>query len=186
VLAYSDFPPGKDSTEAFRASFEKAGGKVLDSIPMGSPAQVPDFTPFMQRVKDAKPDVLYVFIPAGRQATAIMKAWDDLGLKAAGIKLVGPGDITTDEELPNMGDIPLGVITAHHYAAALNNPTNKSFVAAFKKEYGATSTPNFMSVGGWDGMAGIFHAIKAQNGKLVPDMTMAVPIPTRPSAWRRS
>ncbi len=137
------------------------------------PLQNPDFTPFMQRVKDAKPDVLYVFIPAGRQATAVMKAWEDLGLKAAGIKLVGPGDITTDEELPNMGEIPLGVITAHHYAAALNNPTNKAFVAAFKKEYGANSTPNFMSVAGWDGMAAIYHAIKVQKGKLNADATMA-------------
>jgi branched-chain amino acid transport system substrate-binding protein len=124
-------------------------------------------------VKDAKPEVLYVFIPAGRQATAVMKAYQDLGLKDAGIKLVGPGDITTDEELPNMGDVPLGVITAHHYAAALKNSQNQAFVAEWKKEYGATSTPNFMGAAGWDGMAAIFHAIKAQNGKVTPDGTMA-------------
>jgi branched-chain amino acid transport system substrate-binding protein len=169
--AVSDYAPGHDGEQGFMKGFTEGGGQMAGSVRM--PLQNPDFTPFMQRVKDAKPDVLYVFIPAGRQATAVMKAWEDLGLKAAGIKLVGPGDITTDEELPNMGDIPLGVITAHHYAAALNNPTNKAFVAAFKKEYGANATPNFMSVAGWDGMAAIYHAIKAQNGKLDPDKTMA-------------
>ncbi len=171
--AVSDYAPGHDGEQGFIKGFTEGGGQMAGSVRM--PVQNPDFTPFMQRVKDAKPDVLYVFIPAGRQATAIMKAWDDLGLKAAGIKLVGPGDITTDEELPNMGDIPLGVITAHHYAAALNNPTNKSFVAAFKKEYGATSTPNFMSVAGWT----------AWRRSITPSRRRtASSIPTR--RWRRS
>src|SRR5579884_447020 len=81
VLAYSDFPPGKDSTEAFRASFEKAGGKILDSIPMGSPAQVPDMTPFFQRAKDQKPDCLYVFIPAGSHASAVVQTYGNLKMK---------------------------------------------------------------------------------------------------------
>lgn len=169
--AVTDYAPGHDGEQGFIKGFTESGGQVLGSVRM--PIQNPDFVPFMQRVKDAKPDVLYVFIPAGRQATAIMKAYNDLGLKDAGIKLVGPGDITTDEELPNMGDVPLGVITAHHYAAALKNPQNQAFVAAWKKEYGADSTPNFMAAGGWDGMAAIFHAIKAQNGKVTPDGTMA-------------
>lgn len=169
--AVSDYAPGHDGEQAFIKGFTEGGGQMAGTVRM--PLANPDFIPFMQRVKDAKPDVLYVFIPAGRQATAVMKAYQDLGLKDAGIKLVGPGDITTDEELPNMGDVPLGVITAHHYAAALKNPQNQAFVAAWKKEYGATSTPNFMGAAGWDGMAAIFHAIKAQNGKVTPDGTMA-------------
>jgi branched-chain amino acid transport system substrate-binding protein len=169
--AVSDYAPGHDGEQAFIKGFTEGGGQMAGTVRM--PLSNPDFIPFMQRVKDAKPDVLYVFIPAGRQATAVMKAYQDLGLKDAGIKLVGPGDITTDEELPNMGDVPLGVITAHHYAAALKNPQNQAFVAAWKKEYGATSTPNFMGTAGWDGMAAIFHAIKAQNGKVTPDGTMA-------------
>lgn len=169
--AVTDYAPGHDAEQGFTRGFTGAGGQIVGSVRM--PIQNPDFIPFMQRVKDAKPDALFVFIPAGRQATAIMKAFGDLGLAQAGIKLIGPGDITTDEELPNMGDVPLGVITAHHYADALNNPTNKAFVAAWKKEYGDASRPNFMAVGGWDGMAAIFHAIKAQNGKVDPDKTMA-------------
>ncbi len=169
--AVTDYAPGHDGEQGFIKGFSEGGGQVLGSVRM--PIQSPDFVPFMQRVKDAKPDALYVFIPAGRQATAVMKAFGDLGLKDAGIKLIGPGDITTDEELPNMGDVPLGVITAHHYSAVLKNPQNQAFVAQWKKEYGATSTPNFMGAAGWDGMAAIFHAIKAQNGKVTPDGTMA-------------
>jgi branched-chain amino acid transport system substrate-binding protein len=169
--AVSDYAPGHDGEQGFIKGFTEGGGQMVGTVRM--PLANPDFIPFMQRVKDAKPEVLYVFIPAGRQATAVMKAYQDLGLKDAGIKLVGPGDITTDEELPNMGDVPLGVITAHHYAAALKNPQNRAFVAEWKKEYGANSTPNFMGTAGWDGMAAIFHAIKAQNGKVTPDGTMA-------------
>jgi branched-chain amino acid transport system substrate-binding protein len=128
----------------------------------------------MQRVKDAKPDVLKIFIPAGKTATAVMKNFSDLGLGAAGIKLIGPGDITTDEELPNMGEVALGVLTVHHYSAAAERPANKAFVAAWKKEYGANETPNFLSAGSWDGMDMIFQAIKAQKGKLDPDRTIEI------------
>jgi branched-chain amino acid transport system substrate-binding protein len=128
----------------------------------------------MQRVKDAKPDALMVFIPAGKTATAVMKNFSDLGLAQAGIKLIGPGDITTEEELPNMGDVAMGVTTMFHWSAALDNKENKAFIAAWKKEYGQGETPNFLSVGSWDGTALIFEAIKRQNGKLDPDKTMEI------------
>src|SRR5215210_1066935 len=158
----SDFGPGHDSEDGFSKGFEEGGGKMLGKVRV--PLQNPDWAAYMQRVKDAKPDVLQVFIPAGKTATAVMKNFSDLGLDKAGIKLIGPGDITTDEELPNMGDVALGVLTVHHYSAAADRPANKAFVAAWKKEYGANETPNFISVGGWDGMDAIFHALKAQKG----------------------
>ena len=168
----SDFGPGHDSEEAFIKGFTEGGGKVLGSVRV--PLQNPDWAAYMQRVKDAKPDVLKVFIPAGKTATAVMKNFSDLGLASAGIKLIGPGDITTDEELPNMGDVALGVLTVHHYSAAGDRPANKAFVAAWKKEFGANETPNFLSAGSWDGMDMIFQAIKAQKGKLDPDKTMEI------------
>jgi branched-chain amino acid transport system substrate-binding protein len=123
-------------------------------------------------VKDAKPDALAVFIPAGKTATAVLKAFGELGLASAGVKLIGPGDVTTDEELENMGDAALGVLTVHHYSAAAERPANKAFVAAWKREYGANETPNFVAVGGWDGMAAMMYAIKEQKGKLDSDRTM--------------
>jgi branched-chain amino acid transport system substrate-binding protein len=126
----------------------------------------------MQRAKDAKPDVLFGFVPAGKQATAIIKAYGELELNKAGIKFIGPGDIVTDEELPNMGDVPIGVTTVLHYSAAATRPANKAFVDAWHKEYGADSTPSFMSVGAWDAMDAIYYVIREQKGKIDPDKTM--------------
>src|SRR4030095_6230340 len=94
------------------------------------------------------------------------------GREKGGIKSIGPADITTDEELPNMGDVAIGVITAHHYSAAATRPANKAFVAAWKKEYGEKSVPNFMSVGGWDAMDAIYYVIREQKGKIEPKKTM--------------
>src|SRR5947207_1410729 len=82
VVAYSDFPPGKDSLEAFKAGFEANGGKVIDAIPAGGGGAVPDFTPFFQRAKDEKPDVLFVFVPAGDHAVAVAKTYNALGVRA--------------------------------------------------------------------------------------------------------
>jgi branched-chain amino acid transport system substrate-binding protein len=166
VVAYTDFPPGKDSLEAFKHGFEANGGKVIDAIPAGGPGTVPDFTPFFQRAKDEKPDVLYVFVPAGDHAAAVVKTYGALGMREAGIKLIGPGDITQDIKLQGMGDTAVGLVTMHHYNADLDNPENKRFVAAWKKEYGADSTPDFMAVGGYDGMAAIVHAVQATKGKM--------------------
>ena len=168
----SDFGPGHDSEEAFSKAFEEHGGKVVSKVRV--PLQNPDWAAYMQRVKDAKPDCLMVFIPAGKTATAVMKNFSDLGLDKAGIKLIGPGDITTDEELPNMGDVALGVLTVHHYSAAATRPENKAFVEAWKKEYGANETPNFVAVGAYDGAALIVEAIKQQKGKLDADKTMEI------------
>jgi branched-chain amino acid transport system substrate-binding protein len=166
VVAYTDYPPGKDSLTAFKTAFEANGGKVTDAIPAGGPGAVPDFTPFFQRAKDEKPDVLYVFVPAGDHAAAAAKTYAALGMREAGIKLIGPGDIVQDIKLQGMGDAAVGLITMHHYNADLDNPENKRFVAAWKKDYGADTTPDFMSVGGYDGMAAIVHAVQATKGKM--------------------
>ena len=171
-IAVSDFAPGHDSEAGFERGFTEGGGKIVGKVRM--PVANPDFVPFMQRAKDARPDVVFAFVPAGRQATQIMKAYSDLGLDKAGVKLIGPGDITTDEELPNMGDVALGVITMHHYSAAATRPANKAFIAAWKKEYGEKSWPSFMSVGAWDAMDAIYYVIREQNGKIDPDRTMAL------------
>ncbi|HEU5018960.1 MAG TPA: ABC transporter substrate-binding protein [Pseudolabrys sp.] len=166
AVAYTDFPPGKDSVEAFSTGFKKAGGKVVLSIPMGSPVQVPDFTPFLQRVKDAHPDCLYAFIPSGAHATGIMKAYGELGLRKAGIKLIGPMDLIPDNKLQDMGDAAIGTIVMGHYAVDLNSPANKAFKEEWHKAYGPDSYPDFMSAAGWDTMHAIFDTIKKLNGNL--------------------
>ena len=169
VVGYTDFPPGKDMLASFKRAFEASGGKVIDEIPMGGPAAVPDFTPFFQRAKDKKPDVFFVFVPAGDHSSAVVRTYGALGMRQAGIKLIGPGDITQDNKLQGMGQAAVGLITMHHYHADLANPENQRFVASWKKDYGANSTPDFMAVGGYDGMAAIAHAIQATKGKMDAD-----------------
>jgi branched-chain amino acid transport system substrate-binding protein len=166
AIGYTDFPPGKDSAEAFKTGFEKSGGKVIDQIPMGNPAQVPDFTPFFQRVKDEHPDCLYVFIPSGAHAAGVVKAYGEVGLRQAGIKLIGPMDVVPDNKLQDMGKYAIGTIVMGHYAADYTNPQNVAFVKEWHTAYGANSTPDFMSAAGWDTMAAIFYVIKKLNGNL--------------------
>lgn len=173
VVGYTDFPPGKDTLAAFKMAFEAAGGKVIDEIPMGGANAVPDFTPFFQRAKDKKPDVFMVFVPGGDHSTAVVRTYNALGMKQAGIKLIGPGDITQDTKLQPMGQNADGLITMHHYNADLANPANKKFVEDWKKAYGADSTPDFMAVAGYDGMAAIVAAIKATGGKLDGEKAVA-------------
>lgn len=167
----SDFAPGHDAETAFAKSFTENGGKIVSSVRV--PMKTTDYLPYMLKVKEANPDVLFLFNPGGPKATAFMKAIADIGIIGSKIQVIGTGDITTDEELPNMGRAPLGVITVHHYSAAATRKANLDFVAAWKKEYGANSTPSFFSSGGWDGMKAIYDAIRAQKGKVTTDATMA-------------
>ena len=139
---------------------------MIDDIPMGGGGAVPDFTPFFQRVKDKKPDVFFVFVPSGDHAAAVARTYGALGMRQAGIKLIGPGDVTVDNKLQEMGAAAVGIITMHHYNADLDNPENKRFVAAWKKEYGANAIPDFTSVGGYDGMAAIVHVVQSLKGKI--------------------
>ncbi len=168
----SDFAPGQEAEDAFIKGFKESGGEIVGSARV--PLATTDFIPYMQRVKDAKPDAIFAFNPGGKQATAQMKAYADLGLKKAGIKYIGTGDITADEELQNMGDAALGVITVHHYSAAGDRPANKAFVAAYKKEYGEKMNPGYMAAVAWDAMDLIFHCIREEKGKMDPDKTMEI------------
>ena len=171
-IAVSDFAPGHDAEAAFTKGFKDAGGQIVDTVQF--PVKDPDFIPFMQRVKDAKPDAVFVFVPSGKQATAVMKAYNDLNMKADGVKIIGPQDIVPDEELPSMGQEPLGVISAGTYSNAGNRPANKAYVAAWKREYGDKTPPGFMSVGGWDSMTAIFAVIKETKGKADGDQAMKI------------
>jgi branched-chain amino acid transport system substrate-binding protein len=170
--AVSDYIPGHDGEAGFAKGFTDGGGEMLGSLQF--PPANPDFAPFVQRIKDAKPDVVFVFVPGGKQATGFMKAWTDLGLGAAGIKLVGTQDIVTDDELPNMGEAPLGIVTAGIYSVAGKRPPNQAFLAAWTQEYGDGVIPNYVAVGGWDGMAAIFGVIKQTGGTFDGDRAMAI------------
>ena len=168
AVAYANYAPGRDSTAAFREAFEKAGGRVVADVPYPFP-NIPDFTPFMQRIKDLRPDAVHVFVPGGKWATGVAKTYADLDMKAAGIKLIGPGETIPDSELPNMGDAPLGMVTISHYAPASNRPQNVAFVKAWAEAYPGQPEPDFLSVQGWDGMAAVYHVIEKTGGKITGD-----------------
>ena len=117
--------------------------------------------------------MFFVFVPGGDHSSAVVRTYAALGMKDAGIQLIGPGDLTQDTKLQPMGKAADGVITMHHYNADLDTPENKKFVEAWKKEYGADSTPDFMAVAGYDGMAAIVHAVKELKGKMDGEKAVA-------------
>ena len=160
VSLVADYGPGIDAEKYFKDRFTFNGGQVIETLRV--PMRNPDFAPFLQKVRDLKPDALYVFVPSGAGA-ALMKQFAERGMDKAGIRLIGTGDITDDDILNSMGDVALGVVTSHHYSTSHNSPANKKFVAAFEKA-NAGLRPNFMAVGGYDGMRVIYEAAKATKG----------------------
>jgi branched-chain amino acid transport system substrate-binding protein len=168
VSIVSDYAPGADAEKSFSERFKAAGGEVVEAIKV--PLANPDFAPFLQRAADAKPDAIFVFVPSGQGGT-FMKQYAERGLDKAGIKLIGPGDVTDDDLLPGMGDAVIGAVTAHLYSADHDSAKNKAYVEAFKKAN--NFRPNFMSVGGYDGMHLIYEALKKTGGKSDGDSLIA-------------
>jgi branched-chain amino acid transport system substrate-binding protein len=167
----SDYGPGQDAEAEFVKSFKAAGGEIVESVRV--PLQNPDFAPFIQRAKDAKPDAMFVFIPPGSQTIAFIKGYEERGLKAAGIKIIATGDLTDDGVLQSMGDATLGIVNSFHYSAAHDSPENKAFIKAYYETNGNKLRPNFMAVGGFDGMAAIAEALKKTGGSTDPDKFLA-------------
>ena len=160
VTLVSDYGPGIDAERYFKDRMQLNGAQVVESLRV--PLRNPDFAPFLQKVRDLKPDALFVFVPSGAGA-AVMKQFLERGMDKAGIKLIGTGDLTDDDQLNDMGEGALGVVTAHHYSAAHPSALNKKFVDAFKKANNGLR-PNFMAVGGYDGMRVIYEALKNTKG----------------------
>ncbi len=159
VTLVSDYGPGIDVEKAFTETFTKAGGHVENlRVPLANP----DFSPFLQKVADAKPDALLAFVPSGAGAQ-FMKQFVERGLDKSGIRFLAEGSVTDDDLLNTIGDVALGTITSHHYSAAHDSPENKAFVEAFRKANGGMR-PNFMAVGGYDGMHLIYEGLKKTNG----------------------
>ena len=160
VTLVSDYGPGIDAERYFKERMQLNSAQVVESLRV--PLRNPDFAPFLQKVRDLKTDALFVFVPSGAGA-AVMKQFLERGMDKAGIKLIGTGDLTDDDQLNDMGEGALGVVTAHHYSAAHPSALNKKFVEAFTKANKGLR-PNFMAVGGYDGMRVIYEALKNTKG----------------------
>jgi branched-chain amino acid transport system substrate-binding protein len=160
VSMVSDYAPGVDALTSFKEALTRGGGQVVEEIKF--PLANPDFAPFLQRASDAKPDAIFIFVPSG-QGAQFVKQFVERGLDKAGVKIIGSGDVTDDDLLNGMGDQVIGTVTAHFYSAAHPSAANKAFVDAFRKAAGFR--PNFMAVGGYDGMHLIYEALKKTGGK---------------------
>lgn len=168
----ADYGPGYDTEEWFKLGFTEAGGTILGSVRI--PLVNPDFVPYLQRVLDQKPDALYAFIPGGPQPVAYVKAFNDLGLARAGVKLMPSAEAVDEADLQNLGDLALGLVTATHYSAAHKSEANRRFVDAWHAAYGPNSDPDLFAVGAWDSMALIYDVAKKLDGKIDGDRAMAL------------
>ena len=168
----ADYGPGIDAETQFTKSFKAGGGEIIGSL--RTPLQNPDFAAAVQRVKDAKPQAVFVFLPAGEQGIGFVKTFNERGLSAAGIKLIATGDITDDHVLEAMGEPTLGMITSFHYSAAHDSAENAAFLKAYEKaSEGKTGKANFMAAAGYDTMAVIYEVVKKLNGDIDGDKAMA-------------
>ena len=159
VTLVTDYAPGIDIEKSFSERFKAAGGEIIEQIRV--PLANPDFAPFLQRVHDAKPEGLFVFVPAG-VGSIFMKQFVERGLDKSGVRLIGTGDMTDDDILNGIGDVALGITTSHHYSALHPSALNKAFVADFRKT--SNMRPNFMGVAGYDGMQLIYKALEKTKG----------------------
>ena len=172
ITLVADYGPGNDAEAAFKKTFTAGGGQIVDSI--RTPLQNPEFGPFIQRVKDAKPDAVFIFVPAGEQSIGVMKAFNERGLAQAGIKAIATGDVTDDHVLNAMGDAAIGMITTFHYSADHASPENAAFLKAYAEVAPGAGRANFMTVGAYDGMAAIYEVIRKLNGNIDADKAMEV------------
>ena len=168
----ADYGPGIDAETQFKKTFTAAGGQIVGEV--RTPMRNPEFAPFIQRIKDAKPQAVFVFLPAGEQAVGFMKGFAERELDKAGIKLIATGDVTEDGVIEAMGDAPLGVITTQHYSVAHQSEQNRIFLKAYADVAGTKQRANFMAVGAWDGMAAMYEVAKRLNGKIDGDKAMEI------------
>jgi branched-chain amino acid transport system substrate-binding protein len=161
ISLVSDYAPGFEADKVFVDHYKAAGGDVVASLRI--PLQSPDFAPILQHVADVKPDAVFIFVPSS-QGLNFIRQFVERGLDKSGVKIIGTGDVTGDDQLQGMGDAIVSAITAHFYSASHNSEFNKNYVAAFAT-IAPGLRPNFMSVGGYDGMQLIYKALEKTDGK---------------------
>jgi branched-chain amino acid transport system substrate-binding protein len=169
-LAAADYAPGLDAIVSFRKSFTEAGGTIVGELKI--PLNTTDFSTYMQKVKEAKPEYLYMFMPVGPSSVAFIKTFVERGLDKAGIKLLATAE-TEEAELPAYGDAAAGIVTALHYSPASTSPANQAFISAWRTKYGKDQVPNVGGISAYDSMRVIFEMIRATDGKQDGDKAIA-------------
>lgn len=166
----SDYGPGHDAEKQFQKTFTTLGGEIIGAV--RTPVSTPDYAPYLQKIKDAKPDAVFFFVPNGEQGVALAKGAKERGLEQSGIRIIATGDVVDEDVIDAMGDAATGMITAFHYSAAHDSPENHAFVAAYQAKY-PNERPNFMAVAGYDGMHMIYQALEKTGGDTSADEFIA-------------
>lgn len=172
-VVVADYVAGHAAGDAFKKAFTKAGGKIIGEI--GVPLQELDFAAYVQRIADAKPQAIFFFLASTKQSESFAKLYVQTGMKAAGTKLLGATDLfgASPAAARAASDAEIGAYSVQNYSWSLDNPANKKYVPAYAKYFGSELHPDFMSVSGYDGMAGIYRVIAELKGKIDGDKAMA-------------
>lgn len=165
----ADYAAGLDAEAAFKKGFTGKGGQIAGSV--RAPVATTDYLPYMQNIKDSGADTVFMFVNAGR-INAATTAFVGAGLKQAGVSLIGPGDVAMDDDIANMGNNVVGMVTAGIYFTKNPAKANSEFLEVWKKEYGPNALPNFLSAAGWDGMTAIYDLVRSTGGNFTPDQAM--------------
>lgn len=158
----ADYASGVDAETAFKKAFTAAGGKVTGEV--RTPMNNPDFSAYVQRIKDAKPQAVFFFFPSGVMPPAFLKVWKERGMEQAGIKLYATGEATDDSYLDATGDVALGLVTSHHYSYAHKSAKNEKFVKDFTAQFGTSMRPSYFAVTAYDALAAIELALAKTKG----------------------
>lgn len=166
----ADFGPGHDAEAQFKKTFTAAGGEIVGEV--RTPVKNPDFAPFLQKIKDVKPQAVFLFVPPGEQTISFIKGFIERDLAKSGIRIIATGDLTEEDVIDGVGDNALGIVSSLQYAESHNSPENKAYVQAYYKAY-PKDRPNFMSVSGFDGMQLIAKTLEKTGGDASGDKFMA-------------
>jgi branched-chain amino acid transport system substrate-binding protein len=158
VTLVADYAPGLDAEKSFSERFTAGGGKISETLRV--PLNTADFAPFVQKIRDLKPDAAFFFLPSGELPTALLKVWQDRGMADSGIRLVATGEATDDSFLPSQGDLALGLVTTHHYSYAHESDANRRFLEASEKAFGKELRPSYMAVAAYDGLQALGNAFE--------------------------
>jgi branched-chain amino acid transport system substrate-binding protein len=169
---FQDYGPGIDAGTTFEKTFTAAGGKVLGESRM--PLDTKDFSAYIQKVKDAKPDVMFLFINATGGGVDFIKALNSSGFDKTAIKFLATGDLVDEAILPTEGDTAMGITTTFTYSAMHDSKMNRDFITAFKAAYGSNQLPTFEAAQAYDAIAAAYKVLEAQKGVIDPDKTMEI------------
>jgi branched-chain amino acid transport system substrate-binding protein len=168
----ADYSSGADTLAALSDAMAAGGGKVIGSVAV--PLNTTDFSSYLLRAKDAKPDAVFGFVGGGPSSINLVKQFGTSGLKAT-MKLIGTADLISEELMAAEGPDALGVVTASNYVVDHNSKLNREYVRIYRQVIPNPTPddePSFIAVQAFDALTAMDHAVAAQKGAIDPVKTI--------------